>query len=147
MTMRKPVAPDIIPVDLWEILVPAEDNKGYHIEKQYHQQWDAKVRAITGGLTIMPVSKGQWLDPDNVLFREHMIPVRFACSAANIQKIVDITMDHYDQKAVMAYRISSQCLIKYRTIPPTHGVTDAANARDDASRVKHQPRSGEPHGE
>ena len=43
-----------------------------------------------------------------------MIPVRIACSEEEINKIIDITMVHYDQLAVMAYIISEKVIIKHK---------------------------------
>lgn len=99
---------------LWEILVPTVSNEGKPYRTRYHRVWDAKVRDITGGLTIMAPAKGQWKSPDGELFIERMIPVRIACSREQIDVIIDLTMKYYDQLAVMAYRISEECLIKHR---------------------------------
>jgi hypothetical protein len=60
---------------LWEILVPTVRNDGSPIRVRFHRVWDSHVRKISGGLTILPVAKGQWLDGDK-LYAERMIPVR-----------------------------------------------------------------------
>lgn len=44
---------------MWEILVPTKSNEGKPFRTRYHRVWDAKVREISGGLTILPVVKGQ----------------------------------------------------------------------------------------
>jgi hypothetical protein len=55
---------------LWEILVPTERRKKgakgetRYYTTRYHRVWDSKVRAITGGLTILPPTKGQWVSPE-----------------------------------------------------------------------------------
>jgi len=71
------------------------------IRTKFHRIWDEKVRSITGGLTIMPVAKGQWVNPANVLFVERMIPVRIMCSEAQIKEILPMTKEYYKQEAIM----------------------------------------------
>jgi hypothetical protein len=48
--------------ELWEVLVPTETGDGRGgkkpIHTRYHKVWDAKVRAITGGLTVLTPAKG-----------------------------------------------------------------------------------------
>jgi hypothetical protein len=99
-------------IELWEILVPTSRNDGRPFRTRYHRVWDAKVRAITGGLTIMPVAKGQWTSLDGALFRERMIPVRIAATRGQIEAIVDLTLGYYDQLAVMAYRVADEVIIR-----------------------------------
>ena len=112
-----------IELPLWEILVPyamgdhdgTDPNKPKrkrNIPVPYHQQWDAKVREITGGLTIMKVARGQWEDKDGKLYKELMIPVRIACTREQIDKIADFTIEHYAQKAVFVTMVS-ECTIVY----------------------------------
>lgn len=101
-------------MELWEILVPTVSNEGKPYRTRYHRVWDAKVREITGGLTVMAPAKGQWKSLTGDLYVERMIPVRVACSREQIELIIDITMKYYDQLAVMAYRISDECIIKHR---------------------------------
>ena len=92
---------------MWEILVPTMHYvSGNPIKTRFHRIWDAKVRALTGGLTIMPVAKGQWVNPNNVLFTERMIPVRIMCSEEQIKEILPMTKKYYNQEAIMYYRIS-----------------------------------------
>ena len=98
--------------ELWEILVPTEID-GKPCRTRYHRVWDAKVRAITGGLTILRPAIGQWVH-DNKLYKERVIPVRIACSTEQIHQIIDITIAYYKQIAVMAYRVSDNVIIKYR---------------------------------
>lgn len=107
---------------LWEILVPTErrsDGKPYRL--RYHRVWDEKVREISGGLTIMPVAKGQWIGPveegadEETLFTERMIPVRFIASDEEMEDIVAFTGVYYDQLAILCYEISNKVI--YRTLP------------------------------
>lgn len=105
---------------LWEILVPTVRNDGRPFRLRYHRIWDAKVREISGGLTILPVAKGQWVyrSPNNPaeaqLFKERTIPVRIMATEEEINSIVDFTLKYYDQIAVMAYRIADEVILRYR---------------------------------
>ena len=99
---------------LWEILVPTVRNNGKPFRTRYHRVWDAKVRAISGGLTIMPVAKGQWISREGTLFNERMIPVRLIASKEDMDKIVDMTLKYYDQLAVLAYKISDEVILKHK---------------------------------
>lgn len=100
-------------MQLWEILVPTIRRVGGKpYTTRYHRVWDSKVRAITGGLTIMAPARGQWVSQEGELFSERMIPVRIACSEAQIQQIIDLTLEYYDQLAVMAYRVADKVILK-----------------------------------
>lgn len=115
-------------MELWELLVPATrtiaslvpggESRGGSvwttIPKEFHQLWDAKVRAISGGLTIMPTSKGQWVSPEGTVFHEQMIPVRVACDRWQLSQILQVTFEHYRQQAIMYYRVSDDCVIMSR---------------------------------
>jgi len=90
---------------LWEILVPTIIDKK-PVRTRYHKVWDEKIRSISGGLTILKPAKGQWISPSGQLFAERMIPVRISCSENDIEKIMAVTLDHYKQETIMAYRIS-----------------------------------------
>ena len=92
---------------LWEILVPANSNEGLEFSLEHHRAWDDKVRSLSGGLTILRTAKGQWLDPDGQFFLDRMIPVRIYCDEPAIDKIIEFTISHYNQKAVLAYQVSS----------------------------------------
>jgi hypothetical protein len=96
---------------LWEILVPTIMN-GKPIRTRYHRVWDKKVRAISGGLTILTPAKGHWVAPGGELFVERMIPVRVKCTEEEIDKISDFTARYYNQQAVMYYAISEKVCIR-----------------------------------
>lgn len=103
---------------LWTILVPTV-RKGRPVRTRSHRVWDAKVRSITGGLTILQPAKGQWVAPDNTLFVERMIPVVVACTLEQIDRIADFTAKFYDQRAVMYWKISDLVVVKhYETCAP-----------------------------
>jgi hypothetical protein len=99
---------------MWEILVPTISNEGKPFRTRYHKVWDVKVRAIANGLTILSPAKGQWISNEGELFVERMIPVRIICGREEIEKIIDMTMDYYNQLAILAYKISDECILKYR---------------------------------
>jgi hypothetical protein len=112
------------PQELWEILVPTVRADGRPIHTRFHKVWDGKVRAISGGLTILQPAKGQWVHPEHgTLFAERMIPVRIMCTRHEIEQIIDITLEYYDQLAVMAYRVSDLVILKHRT--PKKGKNNA----------------------
>ena len=100
--------------ELWEILVPTKMNDK-PVRTVHHQQWDNYVRKFSGGLTVLHPAKGQWIEPESgVLFKERMIPVRLACRRQDVDKIIDFTLKHYNQMAVMAYKISDEVIIRER---------------------------------
>jgi hypothetical protein len=98
---------------MWEILVPTVRNDGRPFRTRYHRVWDSKVREIAGGLTVLKPAIGQWMNPDGVLFKERMIPVRIMCSREDIEAIVNLTIKYYDQEAVLAYRVADECILRY----------------------------------
>jgi hypothetical protein len=97
---------------MWEILVPTIRNDGRPIRTRFHKVWDEKVRLISGGLTIMPVAKGQWVYKEN-LFEERMIPVRIIATRKQIEDIIDMTMKYYEQLAVLAYKVSDEVILRH----------------------------------
>jgi hypothetical protein len=100
---------------LWEILVPTVSNEGKPYRTRYHRVWDARVRALTNGLTILTPAKGQWISPEGQLYCERMIPVRVLCTKTDIEKIIDFSMVYYDQLAILAYKISDEVILKHKT--------------------------------
>lgn len=102
---------------LWEILVPTVSNEGKPFRTRFHRVWDKKVRAISGGLTILTPVKGQWIhkkgQANEQLFAERMIPVRIACTQEQIESISHMTSKYYSQKAVMYYRISDMVVLNH----------------------------------
>lgn len=100
--------------ELWEILVPHASNDGTVIDIGHHRRWDDHVRGIAGGLTILKTARGIWESPAGEVFQEKMIPVRVACTEEQMRSIIDFTMRHYDQLAVMAYRVSEHVIIQHR---------------------------------
>ena len=100
---------------MWEILVPTvrPNTCGEkYFRTRYHRVWDAKVRDITCGMTIMPPTRGQWVSPHGVLFEERMIPVRLLATREDIERVIDMTLEHYEQEAVLCYRISDEVILR-----------------------------------
>ena len=63
----------------------------------------------------MPPAKGQWVsEDDDELFVERMIPVRVAATEAQLEAITDMTLEYYDQRTVLAYKISDDVRFKNR---------------------------------
>lgn len=100
---------------IWQILVPCVYNTGKPVRTRHHREWDKRVRKITGGLTILPPVRGQWVDPKTkILYEERMIPVQIICTQPQIQKIAEMTSLHYDQLAIMYFKMSDQAVIYER---------------------------------
>lgn len=103
-------------VELWEILVPTVRTvDGKPIKTRYHRVWDKMVYNIAGGCTILEPTKGKWVAPGGELFEERMIPVRIACTKEQIDIIVDLTLEYYDQKAIIAYKVSNEVILRHRS--------------------------------
>ena len=98
---------------LFEILVPCQTNSGTPIRTRQHREWDNRVRRITGGLTVLSPTKGQWESPSGELFCDRMIPVRIAGTDEEMVKIADMTAAFYKQQAIMYYCVSSEVTIKH----------------------------------
>lgn len=96
-------------MNLYEILVPCNfGDNGKPVTTKHHRNWDAYVRSIANGLTILKPVKGQWLNESKVLIHDRVIPVRIACDDAQITRIMNFTLNHYRQQAVMAYELSNR---------------------------------------
>jgi len=100
---------------MWEILVPTCSNEGKPYRTRYHRVWDERVKKISGGLTILTPTKGKWVSPNGEEFHEKMIPVRIICNREEIELIIDMTMEYYDQEAILAYKIADEVILKHRT--------------------------------
>lgn len=101
------------PSEMWEILVPAS-SKDKEFTYDHHKLWDEYVIDISGGITVMRTVKGEWVSQNNVRFKDRMIPVRVKCNEKDMKKIIDFTIRHYDQEAVLAYRLSDAVILKER---------------------------------
>lgn len=99
---------------LFEILVPCNWNGGRPIRTRHHKEWDKRVRKISGGLTILKSGKGQWVH-EGSLYEDRVIPVRIFCTQAQMEQIAKITIEHYEQEAVMYYPIAEWAIIRMAT--------------------------------
>lgn len=101
---------------LWEILVPTVKPgvDGKFFTTRYHRVWDDKVRAITSGLTVLTPAKGQWVSPSGETFVERMIPVRIVATKEQIEQIISMTLEYYNQEAVLCYKLSNEVILRYR---------------------------------
>jgi len=99
---------------LYEILVPCQWNDARPVRTRHHREWDKRIRTVAGGLTILKPAKGQWVNNDE-MYEDRVIPVRIFCTQKQIEKIGNITIEHYEQKAVMYYQLSDWCLIHHAT--------------------------------
>jgi hypothetical protein len=102
---------------LWQILVPCNWNNQKPIRTRHHKEWDKQIRKITGGLTIFPPVKGQWIDKnDGNLYIDRVIPVNIIATEKQMDKISNITLKHYNQLAVMYFKLSDHAIIKYKNM-------------------------------
>lgn len=99
---------------MWEILVPTIRPDGRPIKTRFHKVWDEKIHEISGGMTILTPTKGKWISPSGQLFVERMIPVRIIATREEVEKIIDFTMEYYEQEAILAYRISNEVILRHR---------------------------------
>ena len=102
---------------MWEILVPTVRNDDRPIKLRFHKVWDDKVRAIAGGMIITSPIKGSWVDPKTLKrMEERSIPVRIACTSEQMDEIMDMTLDYYEQEAILAYKIYDEVRLRERHV-------------------------------
>jgi hypothetical protein len=104
-------APQVETPQLWEILVPTVRNDGRPFRLRYHRVWDERVKAISGGLTIVSPVQGVWVSPTQETFKERMIPVRIMCTREEIVSIAYMSKTYYEQEAIMVYLVSPEVFI------------------------------------
>lgn len=105
-------------MQLWEILVPTQKNPGHGHKNPYftlkhHKVFDAYVRSLSGGITILSPAKGQWISLEGKLYAERVIPCRVIATEDEIEKISAFLANHYQQIAVFFYLVSNDCRINY----------------------------------
>ena len=91
--------------------MPTVRNDGRPFRLRYHRVWDAKVKAISGGLTIVAPVRGVWIPPTKEEFKERMIPVRIMCTRSEILEIARMSKTYYEQEAIMVYKVSDDVFI------------------------------------
>lgn len=99
--------------ELWQIMVPCQSNDGKPFKTRHHREWDRQVMLITGGLTVMRPSIGQWKH-DGDLFKERMIPVQIMATEEQMRDIAERVIKHYDQLAAFYFRVSEICVIQHK---------------------------------
>lgn len=99
-------------LELWNIFVPVSANSGKRFSTRFHQEWDNKIIAHTGGLTFFPVVNGVYCRNEGGLQREDLIQVQVACEKRIIPTLIKLTKEHYRQQSVMAYRVSDRVIIQ-----------------------------------
>jgi hypothetical protein len=66
-------------------------------------------------MTILSPAKGHWIDDsDGKLYVDRVIPVNLIATEEDMEAIAKITMSHYDQLAVMFFKLSDRAIIRYR---------------------------------
>ena len=91
--------------NLFEIFVPAKFNDGKKIPIEHHEAFDKKVCDIVGGLTLQPAIFGKYQNAEKT-FSDKIIPVRIACTHANIMAVAIIAAEHYDQESIYYWKVS-----------------------------------------
>lgn len=126
--IAKMVLEDTANTPMWEVLVPTQGNDGTPFSTKHHEQWDAYVKALAGGMTLVKPVRGSWVE-GGVDYTERMIPVRIMCTEAQIVEICKETARHYDQLAVLA------ALVSERTVMVTNpNATGAEADREEPPR-------------
>ncbi len=119
---------------MWVIMVPTMLNDGTPVRKKRHQEWDSRVRSISGGLTVDTPSIGQWVNRDGKLFRERMIPVQVIADAEEMLCIAAIAKEFYNQEAILYYEISRNVqLLQADQIPSSKTLKEKLKRRKNAS--------------
>ena len=95
---------------LYEILVPCNWNDGAPVRTRHHKEWDKRVQKISEGMTILKPGKGQWVHKGEI-FTDRVIPVRVHATQRQMERIANITIQHYEQEAVMYYPIAPWAMI------------------------------------
>jgi len=95
---------------VWCIYVPTLMGTRF-VRTKHHKRWDTYVRKITGGLTILAPSKGQWVNDDDEVIEERILPVNIACTDEQLKLIVEFSLKHYKQDALMYYKVSDEVYI------------------------------------
>lgn len=99
-------------LNLYEIFVPVCDNKQNVYDLDFHHEWDKKILKISNGLTILRSQKGSWLSQEGEIYKEEVIPIRIAATHEQILQIMDITAEHYSQKAMFCRHIPGEVYLK-----------------------------------
>ena len=100
---------------LYEILIPIINNRGERFSAEHHKKWNNKALKIAGKFIIMKVIKEEWINLfGKEFYKNKMIPIRISCTKNQIEKIIQITIKHYNQEVILAYIISEKALLRYQ---------------------------------
>ena len=99
---------------MYQILVPCNFNDGKPVRTRHHREWDRQVSLVleNKGMTIHSPSKGRWYH-DGEVYKDRVIPVSLIATEDEMKKIAEITLKHYQQIAVLYFKISSETHIVY----------------------------------
>jgi len=99
---------------LWEIMIPKNIDKHTIFHVSSHRQWNKYVEELTGGMVFFSNLDRRWISSTKTSpYFDNKIPVRIFCSKEQMDKIIDFTMQHYDQKHVIAYELSNNIILKH----------------------------------
>ncbi|GGT56367.1 hypothetical protein GCM10010207_65350 [Streptomyces atratus] len=129
--------------------MPTVSNTGCPFSVRHHRQWDAMVKQLAGGMTLIQLIRGSWVDPvSQEDFAERMIPVRIMCTSEQIVGICKETARFYDEFSVLATLVATEPVLvkpparqQARFIELTGGKTCPALITTSTGR---RPRSAGP---
>lgn len=102
---------------LWEIFIPKNNNKNTIFQVSHHREWNKKITNETDVILLSSsTTPTKTLDPPlgQSFFSEEMILIRVCCTKEEFDKILNITIEHYDRKEIIAFKLSENMLIKKR---------------------------------
>jgi len=99
---------------LWEIFVPKNHNEKTIYGVSHHREWNRKVTTETDVILLSstPYKKKSCPTIGKCFFSEEMILLRVCCTSEEFDKILDITIDHYDRDEIIAFKISDKMIVK-----------------------------------
>lgn len=100
---------------LYEILIPTKYNDSKILSSEFHRSWNNYVLDVAGGLTVLPICDGQWINPEGKLFVDRIIPVRIMTTPEKMESIVNMSAKYYEQQCIMYYVVSNAVKIKHFT--------------------------------
>jgi len=101
---------------LWEIFIPKNNNRETIYEVSHHREWNKKVTTETDVILLSsdPHKKKSCPTIGESFFSEEMILLRVCCTPEEFDKILDITVQHYDRPEIIAFKLSENMIVKKR---------------------------------
>jgi hypothetical protein len=101
---------------LWEIFIPKNHNKEMIYGVSHHREWNRKVTKETNVILLSSSSYKEKSCPtiEEPFFSEEMLLLRVYCTQEELDRILDITVDHYDRDKIIAFKISENMIVKKR---------------------------------